>query len=247
MSIHKPVFAFFVFSLLAIFTSCDDDNDEEVPTPAYVCATCADVPDALPANDNLSAGIYKGVFIGSSGTIVFDVANDGSTVTALLQLDGDTIHLTSAISWVPGNAYLAPFTGLYNGVAVSITFTVGANGENPSVVTSDIPGHPTAEFTIVKETSTSLITCYEGTYHTTEPEDGTFNVIISIDAAVWTASGRENGATSSGDPIFGTLVNGNTLVETSGVTFATLTGDVISGSFLDSGNRTVTIVGERTL
>ncbi len=240
--------AFLFLTALTLFCACsEDDTVDEQPATPYTCAVCVDEPEALPANDNQSAGIYKGVFIGSSGTIIFDIANSFTTITAVLQLDGETINLSSTVTWEPGNAYLAPFTGTHNNSPVSITFEVGSDGENPTVVTSDIPGHPGAIFTVVKETSNSLMECYEGTYHTTKPEDGTFNVILSRSEGTWVAIARENGETSSEDPVYGTLVNGTTLVEESGITFATLTGDVLTGSFVDTGERTVTIEGERTL
>lgn len=228
--------------LLFMATGCRKDSKKD----SFICETCSTGAQAIAANNASSKGIYKGVMIGSSGTIVFDIMNNGSTITATMVIDGTTVNLTSSISWQAGQAYVAPFTGTFNGVPVSINFSVSATGGDPVVTTSSIPGHPNASFTIFKETSASLIECFEGTYHTTMPEDGTFNLILSRAARVWGAEARKNGATSS-NGAGGTISSDNKLMETNGVHMGTISGDEINGSFQDGGGRTVTITGKRTL
>lgn len=229
---------------VAIFSSgCKKSEDSSAP---YACATCKKTPDAVAANDASSKGVYKGVIIGSTGTIMFDILNSGTTIQATLVLDGITSVLTSSVSWSSGNPYVAPFTGTYNGSAVSITFSVDPNGGNATVLSASIPGHPNASFTIMKETSSNLVECFEGTYSTTEPETGTFNLILSRTAKIYAGSSRKSGSTTSNAISLSPINAQNQLTDTQGNVRGTLNGDVITGSFVDAGGSTVTINANRT-
>lgn len=232
--------------LLLVVASCGKDDGPSEDTSIYECATCSDLPVANVAYDNNSGGIYKGIVIGSSGTIVLNINNDGSEVTAILTLDGDVITLTSTVAWVEGQSYVAPFNGTYNGQNISVTFSVDANGENPVMVTSDIPGHPNAVFTIIKELSSLLVEGFEGTYSSTSGESGTFNILLSRELGKWGGNARENGSNETSD-ISGTITSDNKLIEDEGgVEVATLEGDEINGEFEDEDG-TNSVHGLRTL
>ena len=241
MSTKKLIALSLLFSIFAF--SCKKNSSSVAP---YKCATCTTTPQALAANNTSSKGIYKGVVIGSTGTIIFDVLNNGTTITAIMVIDGVSVNLVSTVSWVAGQPYAAPFTGTYNGAAITINFSVGVSGSNPTVTASGIPGHPNMSFTVGKELSTSLIECFEGTYHTTHPEDGTFNLILSRTAGLYGAAGRANGSTSN-SPSNGTVNADNTLKDSNGTVIGTLSGDGITGTFNDGGGNTVTITGHRSL
>jgi hypothetical protein len=228
---------------LLTFASCKKDKTETTP---YSCATCVRQPDALAANDASSKGIYKGIVIGSSGTIMFDIANNGTSITALMVIDGTTVNLASSVSWVAGQPYISPFTGTLNGSPVSITFSVDINGQDPTVTASSIPGHPNAVFTVVKELSNALVECFEGNYSTSEPATGTFNIMLSRSLGLWSGTARETGSTST-DDVDGTIVNNKLIDSSNGVEVGTLNLDVITGTFTDSNGSTVTINGQRTL
>lgn len=237
-------FAAIVLLLTACFlTSCKKDDSK---TETYQCTTCTTSPEAKAANDGSNKGIYKGIVIGSTGTIKFNLQNDNSTINADLTIDGVAVSLTSSVSLVNGQQYLAPFSGTLNGQPVSITFSVLGNGSSPMVITSSIPGHPNAQFIIAKETSTGLIECFEGTYHTTRPEDGTFNILLSRSLKMWGGIARENGQIGT-DDVGGTIQN-NTLIDAdSGMGVAVLSGDSLNGSFTDSDGKKVDVKGKRTL
>lgn len=239
----KIIFISSILFFTVIFTSCK--KNESPATPDYKCATCKTTPDALVANDGSSKGVYKGILIGSTGTIQFNILNGSSTITAIMVLDGVTVNLTSAISWTAGVAYVAPFTGTLNGAAISISFKVDANGGNPVVTSSNIPGHGTAQFNLSKETSSALIECFEGTYETTKPESGTFNLIISRSLGKMGGSSRKSGGTSNGD-FNGTITSDGKLMQNGTDYIGTVNGDIISGSF-KGGNGDVTVKGKRTL
>ncbi|HET8839206.1 MAG TPA: hypothetical protein VFM82_09480 [Flavobacteriaceae bacterium] len=243
----KTPFILPILLLVLSVISCgkDDDGSDNPPT-AYECETCPDQPAAKAAFDTNSGGIYKGIVIGSSGTIVLNINNDNSEVTAILTIDGDVINLTSTVAWTEGESYLAPFTGTYNGTDITVTFSVDATGENPVIVTSDIPGHPNAVFTIVKELSTMLVEGFEGTYSTTEPTSGTFNILLSRDINQWGGNARENG-TNETTEISGSISNNVLIEDEGGQEVATLNGDVIDGESTDGDGYTLTVHGERTL
>lgn len=236
-----------IIFLLAVVTigttlSCKKSKKKE---DAYVCSSCRTTPEAIAANDAISKGIYKGVIIGSSGTIKFDIANAGNTVSAVMVLDGTIVNLTSNATWTAGQAYTSTFTGTLNGSAVSITLTVNTNGQNPVITAFTIPGHTNASFTLFKETSSSLIECFEGSYTTTKPETGTFNIMLSRSLKRFGGSARATGSTRS-EGIDGTIdANGNLIQD--GNTVATLSGDELHGAFKDSDGKSVTVTGKRTL
>ncbi len=179
---------------------CKKKEDEKPPTTttSYSCATCTTAPEAVAANDASSKGIYKGVIVGSSGTIKFDIGNTDSTIKAIMTIDGVTTTLTAAVKWTAGTAYVSDFTGVLNGNPVSITFAVDPTGGNPTVTAMNIPGHPNASLTISKETSTNLLKCFEGTAkNLTTGKNANFNLLLSVSLKKWSARVKEEGATSS--------------------------------------------------
>ncbi len=240
----KKRYVLLYVAMIALFVSCK--KDDKPATPAYTCATCATAPAALPANDASSKGIYKGVILASTGTITFDISNAGNTITAVMVLDGITTTLTSSVTWVAGQPYIADFTGTLNGSPVTIQFSVGLSGASPTVTSSSIPGHPNATLLVVKETSTSLVECFEGTYSTTLPETGTFNIILSRNLAIWGGISRETGTTDTND-IDGVILNNQLLEGGTNTVIGTLANDQLTGSFVDSNGSTVTVTGRRTL
>ncbi len=229
--------------LSLFFASCKKDNKN---TDSYKCTTCKTVPDALAANDASNKGIYEGIVIGSSGTIQFDLQNGGNTIGAKLVIDGVTVNLTADVSIQNGQTYIAPFTGTLNGQPVTINFSVGPAGQEPSVVSSSIPGHPNAVFTIYKETSSNLIECFEGTYNTTRPETGIFNLILSRTLKGYAGNSRAVTGSTGTSSFDGIIDASNRLVD-NGRIMGTLNGDVISGTFTDSESRTVNISAQRNL
>ncbi|MBS1736639.1 MAG: hypothetical protein JSS98_08580 [Bacteroidetes bacterium] len=233
-----------IFLFAIIFAGCKKSGDSTPPD--YKCASCKSTPDALAVNDGSSKGVYKGIVIGSTGTIQFNIQNGSSTITATMVLDGTTVNLTSSVNWVAGVSYVAPFTGTLNGAAITITFKVDPNGANPMITSSNIPGHPSAQFNLAKESSVALIECFEGTYETTKPEKGTFNLIVSRFLKKMGGSSRQSNGTTNGD-FSGTITSDGKLMQNGTDYIGTLSGEVVSGSFKDNDGKTVTVKGKRTL
>lgn len=239
---------YYIAALVLIVTaslSCSKSKDTN-KTPPYTCSSCKTTPDAVAANDAKNKGVYKGIVIGSSGTIRFNLANTGSEISAVLVIDGVTANLTSSVSIVDGATYVAPFTGTLSGASVSITFSVDANGGSPTVTSFNIPGHASATFTIAKETSNALIECFEGTYSTTKPETGTFNLLLSRGLKLFGGASRKTGESES-HSFHGTINANSELVDADGgKVLAKLSGDALAATFVDGNGSTVTVAGKRT-
>lgn len=238
---------FLLIATIALLSaSCKKSSDDTT----YTCTTCVSAPEAKAANDASSKGIYKGSFIGSSGTIKFDILNDpaDTQIKAYLTIDGTEIVLTSQVSWQNGVAYVGNFVGIMppGGQPLSITFKVDANGGNPIVTASNIPGHPNAVFSIIKELSTNLIEVFEGTYETTKPDAGTFNMVLSRSLSVWKATSKSNSGVPT-DGGSGIITANNEIYDTQrSRVLGVINGDKIEGSFLDADGKNVNISGKRT-
>ncbi len=225
-----------LFSIIVIFLTAmgckkKDKEEETTVTPTYACTTCKTTPDAVAAYDNSSKGVYKGIIVGSSGTIKFDLGNTDSTLKAYMTIDGVSVTLTAVVKWAAGTSYVSAFTGTMNGQDVSITFSVDASGGNPTVTASNIPGHPNATLSVSKETSTNLVKCFEGTAkNTTTGKSSTFDLLLSTSLKRWTARVREEGSTGTAT-VEGTF-DGTTLSFDDGKGASgssTLSGDNITG------------------
>jgi hypothetical protein len=177
----------------------DDDGDDD---------DLATVPDALPENDNSSAGVYKGVLVGSSGIFKIIIDNGTGEYSVYIKFDGIEATLTTSDfnGWNPGDAIVnATFTGTLNGETVTFTFSVDADGSNP-VVTVAIPGH-TLTATPIKETSDELVKCFEGT----AVQDGDDYIIIwnfALKGSDIDGSWIKLGESENNGPITATYING---------------------------------------
>lgn len=233
--------ALMAVGMLSLNSCSNGDDDGE----AYVCETCVNTPDALAVNDAKATGVYKGIVVGSSGTVRFDVQNGSNTISAVLTIDGTTVNLTAQAMPTAGEPYVSAFTGTLNGSPITVTFQVGAQGGAPTVISSDIPGHPNAVFQVYKETSTSLVEAFEGTYQ--KPgETGIFNIILSTALGGFKGISKDDQTQTVND--IGGGYDGSTgnITNEDGEQVARIVGDELHGQFQDSDG-TVTVTGRRTL
>ena len=244
----KIIFISCLFCMATLFSNCKKD---ETPDDKYKCATCKTTPDALAVNDGSSKGVYKGVVIGSSGTIEINILNGGTTITAVLVIDGTTINLTSTTTWVAGQQYTAPFTGTFNGSTVTVEFSVDASGEEPEIIASNIPGHPNASFVVVKESSKNLVESFEGTFRGSNQHSGIMNLIV-IRSQYWLGIAQVTDVPDEdAEPLGGLIESDNKLminmynIATETV-FGILSGDEVTGEFIDASGTTITLKCRRT-
>ena len=230
----KKLVSVIVFTIV-LFTSCNKSNEE---TP-YTCAACTKTPQALAANNSSSKGIYKGVFFASTGTILFDIQNNSTAVTAALILDGVTVPFSSGTLPQTGQPYTATFAGTINGQPGSINFSVGADGSFPVITAASIPGHPNVAFHLLKETSVNLIECFEGTSKgqtNNIPESGKVNLVLSRTAGTWSALTIDDRPNQFQYQQWNGTVSGNSLscsCPPAIILSGTFSGDQINGQYSD--------------
>ena len=175
----------FALSLLGIFfVSCSSDDDGGGGAPL------ATTPDAKVEHDDSSFGIYKGIFIGSSGVVFINVNNEDG-ISSKIVIDGATHNFTTTETATDGD----PISGLtFTSGAMSFDFNCDSDGDNAYITNIDLPGHPNAEMMVIKEFSDIQVKCYRGTYN--GDDSGTFNLIITQDGWV-DGMIRPNGETES--------------------------------------------------
>lgn len=115
----------------------------------------------MPQYNNTSLGVYKGVVIGSSGTIFFRINNGDNIARGYLNIDNkwDTLSTTNTIT--PGQPLInVRFTGKFS----SMTMNANADGSHANLTAILITGHINPTIFIIHENSTKQIYCYEGTF-----------------------------------------------------------------------------------
>ena len=232
----KNLFLSTIIAILMMVVSCSKDAKTTSPVDL------AQVPSAKVAYDNSNFGVYKGVFIGSSGTIIIDLSNATNSFKATVIINGVTHNFITNQTITQGQTTTINFTEGSN----SFTFTVSATGSNPTITNLVINGHPNAAMLVIKETSTVLIKCYEGTF--SGNDSGTFNIVINNN----TIKGIAKAVTDVNIlTLSGTVVNNQLSASgsaSSGATFTgALSGDNFSGNWVEqaSGKRG-TFSGVRT-
>lgn len=196
--------------------SCKKSND----------TTNNNTTEALAVNDNSNAGIYKGVLVGSSGTVKIVLLNGNTTIKAYITFNGYNDTLTATTTAVAGST----ITNLqFVGSMMAFNFSTSANGSNPSITNITYAGYPNPIRAIVaKQLSTQLVSCYEGSYTTLTggSDAGTFNCIIFGDRVIGLAHSNSSGSTTF-DQVTGSVSGTGVISASGGVsTGATFTGQV---------------------
>lgn len=150
-----------MIATMAISCSGDSKSDNgTTPTPG-----------AKAEFDSSNLGLYKGVFVGSSGVITLNIKNDGA-VNAKLVLDGVTFNFTTSET-VGDSGDISNLTFISGDKSFDIS--ISGNGENVTASAINFPGHPNATLNILKEYSDQVVHCYEGTF--TGSSTGILNVM----------------------------------------------------------------------
>lgn len=230
----KKLFTCFFICIVIIGCSSDSSSDSS--------PSLTNTPTAKAEYDSSNYGIYKGVFIGSTGNVFINIMNDGN-INARLVIDGVTYNFTTTVQ-VALNQAIDGLT--FTSGDMSFTVDVSANGDDISVISSNIPGHLGATFNVIKEYSTDLVRCYEGSY--TGTDQGTFNM-ITIDTEVYGLT-HPNVAESETYFLNGSLEGNAISGSYEGGTFiGTLSGNSMSGTWQNQGQEQDqgTWSGHRTL
>ncbi len=175
----KKLFLFLILGTLTLSCSSDSSSGNSI----------SNTPEAKSQYDNSNFGIYKGVFVGSSGTVHIDINNNG-TVVASLVIDGTTFTYTTTET-VTLNSAINGLT--FTNGSSSFDFSVDATGNSATISNIVISGHPNANIYIVKEFSDALVKCYTGSF--SGDDSGVFNLIVSdgeINGLAKSNSGNES-------------------------------------------------------
>ena len=222
----KKLFFFLITGLL--FISCSSDSSSGT--------NLSNTPAAKAEFDNSNFGIYKGVFVGSTGIVIVNINNDG-TLNATLVIDGTTYNYTTTETVTLNTA----ITGLtFTNGNSSFDININASGGQISITNININGHPNADIIVVKELSTSLVKCYQGTY--TGGSSGTFNFIVTgYELHGLAFETGDSDSTELGGEVYNNQING---VFTGGTFTGTINGNNFGGTW--SGNNTGNWSGSRT-
>jgi hypothetical protein len=232
----KSICSFFII-LSLLLNSCSK-SDGEVTNENSL----SQVPIAKSKFDKSNFGIYKGVFVGSSGTIIVNVNND-NTLSATLIINGITYNFTTNETLQQNKDITINFVSGSD----SLTFSVSANGDNPTFTNLNIDGHPNAAIIAVKETSTTLIKCYEGTY--SGGDHGVFNALIYgnvIKGLVKSSTILNNPEYTADGTVNNNQINATGNVSIGATFIGTLNGDNFSGTWNYYNYSKGTWTGNRT-
>lgn len=220
------------FIFLTLFLSACKKETNQNNSPELV-----NTSEAKAEHNTKSGGVYKGVLIGSSGVI--KIILQDNALQAIITIDGvsKTLATTNLNSWTSGQPVS---NALFKVDNWQITFSVAADGSNPQI-TANIPGHANMAVFMAKETSSTLIKAYEGTY--SGASSGTWNFVILGNKLMGIAKGTDSDISYIKGDINGTNIIGT--AESSSVR-GTINGNEVSGTYTNSsGNGTWK--GKRTL
>lgn len=137
-----------------LFHACKKSGQNEVPDGF------ASVPETKPQYNNTSMGVYKGVIIGSVGTIVIKINNGDNLIKGYLAIDNVKDTLSTSQTVTAGQ----PIVNLnFTGTISSMTLSANADGSDAQISNLSITGHPNAKALVIHENSTQLVMCYGGT------------------------------------------------------------------------------------
>jgi hypothetical protein len=173
-----------VFAALTLFISCSKSNNDNGGGDSNLSSK----PEAKAAYDNSNFGVYKGVFVGSTGYLVIRINNGDNKISALLVIDGRSYTFTPEEPTLVQNQNT---TITFKNGSDYFNFNVAANGSDPKVTTVVISGHDGAQLTLLKETSTSLVKCLEGSYD--GADWGTWNAIVRGDVFIGLVRSKKSG------------------------------------------------------
>jgi hypothetical protein len=138
------------------FCACKKSNSDNPQNNGLPTAA-----ETKPQFNNTSFGVYKGVIIGSSGTIIFRINNGDNIVKGYLTIDSQKDTLSTTATLVAGQ----PISNvLFVGRISSMRISANANGSNAMLSNIQINGHNNVTGFIIHENSNKQVLCYEGTF-----------------------------------------------------------------------------------
>lgn len=168
----KKIILLLTFCLL--FHGCANDNSNTPSTPTPTDEQLSTNPEAKEEYDVSNYGVYKGIFVGSSGTVYVNIYNNGSISAKMVTNNVTYNNFTTSETVSEGQ----PIVGLtFTNGSSSFDFNVDADGQNPFLNNMKISGQQKPLAQILKEYSFEHIKCYLGTF--SGDKSGVFNLAIA--------------------------------------------------------------------
>lgn len=230
----------FVLIALAFSCSSSEDSTQTPPTSDIDNSGLPMTPTAVIQYNDSNFGIYKGIVVGSAGTIVINLMNDDAT-SATMVVDGVTHTFTTADIITldqPINAMI--FTSGNN----SFKFSVDGNGLNPNMSNLILENHPDASGEVIKEYSDALVRCYVGTFSGDDEGDLTLMRIENSVYGLTKSNTEEDSHFIEGTIDTNLVING---VLTVGTFKGYVNGATLSGTWKESSSVNGTWTSQRVL
>ena len=193
-----------------LFLSCSKEESED---DVYFATT----PETTAENDGSAWGVYKGVLLGTEGSIKVTIYNGSSMAHIFIYEKGvlkDELSTTS--EFTQGQPIVNAHFESENS---SMDFSVNADGTNPvleNVMVSSGKTQINVDGYLVRETSDRQVLCYEGNYG--GDDQGIFKCMINGTQLVgYTLSKLTNEQYSANAPVFDN-------------SFSAVFGDISSGA-----------------
>ena len=149
----------FIFPVACLFfLACNKSSSDKPADNPSIFPTAA---ETKPAYNNTSFGVYKGVIVGSSGTIIFRVNNGDNIIKGYLSVDDKKDTLSTSETIQAGEAI---HNVLFQGSISSMRVSANADGSNAALTEIQINGHQNVTGFIRHENADQQIYCYEGTF-----------------------------------------------------------------------------------
>ncbi len=177
--------------------SCKKDD------PAPAASTLPSAPEALAEHNTKSGGIYKGTFANStaSGNVKVVLQGGVKTITVVLNGVSRTLNTTGLETWSSGQELLGT---AFSSADWTATFYAAADGSVYDLSLS-LAGETGFSTVIAKETSTTQVRVYEGTYAGAASGKWNFTTLGGLIGGIYTDD--SGGSSFSG----GVLVNNITI------------------------------------
>lgn len=200
---------FILLGIAALFMpACETDDSGG---DGYTCVTCTTAPEAVAADDGKPSGVYKGILAGETvtGTIKVVIKSDLSAASCEVRSGGETLTSASFSSALRGALTDSESRALgqnttYTFSGTGFAFTLVLDSATGDVVSSTmVLDGSTVPVATTKETSTTLVECFEGTWAQSKggSETGIWNFVLYGTSII----GSSNGGTFTG------TVSGNTI------------------------------------
>lgn len=260
MRTKAPILLCVLLATLTIISSCKKDDTGSDPNGDSACTGCEKVV-ALPENDSLQTGIYKGLLLTGNGVGHFRVnlKNGDNQTFMVMKFTRDTYPVLNDSLYPVGSLFLNGGSDLFVdflGGGSRTEFYVNPVGASESIgdftLSGSIGTGPKPQATVLKERSNEQVKVFEGTMQeaTASGPNGKVGFVVRgnrIEGIITSSTNalreRFMNGTLDGSKSFSFSFSGNNSVYTGQMTSDT----EISGSYTLNGTAGGTFTAKRTL